>query len=474
MCGILISKSKDPHTISSISHRGIEHKTIEDLKNGIYLTHYRLPIQTSVGDEWKQPYEIRKGLYLLFNGEIFNYSKEKFNSDTEYLVDFFTNNDSYEKIINYGIKEIQQWDGFWTIVLYDTDKGKVLTFTDPLGKKQLYVNNLGEIASEIKPLIKQTSVLDSAFIGAIYKWGYSIDERTPFLNIKRIKPNTIYTWTTKKPNEKNTYSEYFDFYTSLQNLSSYQIRKEYLRDTLNDSINNRLLSKNYKISMLLSGGLDSAIIGGLLVQMGCDVNWFTIDNGEDEFVQCCERKWNIKVQRLSYKVDIGDRENIEVLKEIYCKWNEGPVDLGSVIPQFLLFKAVKKESDSRIVISGDGSDELFGGYRRIDDYDSQGADVLHELSYYHLPRLDKTSMSSTIELRSPYLHLDLVKFAFSLPFKERFHKKILKDSFIDIVPNEIIERSKVPLKNDYIKQSPEKYRRFIINLFVTHWKEYLQ
>jgi asparagine synthase (glutamine-hydrolysing) len=171
---------------------------------------------------------------------------------------------------------------------------------------------------------------------------------------------------------------------------------------------------------------------------------------------------NISVKVLDYKMD--DNRN----KEIYKKWNETPVDLGSVIPQFYLFEAVKSQGSQRIVISGDGSDELFGGYSRIHEYDSQQSDVFEELCYYHLPRLDKMSMAHTLELRSPFLHLDIVRFALHLPLEWRKDKKILKDTFSPLLPSEIVDRKKIPLKNPQIKKDKVAYRLKAVELFLEH------
>jgi asparagine synthase (glutamine-hydrolysing) len=228
-----------------------------------------------------------------------------------------------------------------------------------------------------------------------------------------------------------------------------------------------LLSKNYPTSLLLSGGLDSSIIAGLLLKLGADVDFYSISNGEDEqYVKDCEYYWNVESKRLKYDIDLESEEGKKVLIDIYKTWNESPVDMGSVVPQYHLFDAIKKGSNTRIVISGDGADELFGGYRRINEYDSQQSDIFHELTSYHLPRLDKLSMAHTLELRSPFLNHDIVRFALSLPLEERTNKKILKDTFKGLVPDSVIERSKLALKNTKIVEDQIAYRKEIVKLFL--------
>ena len=233
------------------------------------------------------------------------------------------------------------------------------------------------------------------------------------------------------------------------------------------SVKSRLLSKNYPTSLLLSGGLDSSIIAGLLLKLGADVDFYSISNGEDEkYVQDCESYWEVESKRLDYNIDLESEEARNQLIEIYSKWNESPIDMGSVVPQYHLFDAIKKGSPTRIVISGDGADELFGGYSRINQYDSQKSDVFHELTYYHLPRLDKLSMAHTLELRSPFLNHDVIRFALSLPFEERKNKKILKDTFKGLIPDSIIERSKLALKNNKIVEDQMSYRMEIVDLYL--------
>jgi asparagine synthase (glutamine-hydrolysing) len=467
MCGIILTTgaTKTPEILDSINHRGIERSDVTF--NGVTLCHHRLPIQTSDGDEWGQPIEISEGIHLMFNGEIFNYDRDKFSSDTEYLINLFSpykGSSNLEFFCAMYIPHIVKWDGFWAIVIYDSKNGDVIYFTDPLGKKCLYKNELGEICSEIKGLYTQNSNIDESYISSVKKWGYNKDDRTPYTNIKRVLPNNIYMHNMGSPLFTKSYTGYYRIWeTPISELkdASYDDHMEWLWNKMVESTENRLVSKDYPISLLVSGGLDSAIIAGLLKGMDADVKWFSIENGETQFVNDLEAHLDVKTNFLSYSMDT------EKNALIYAKWNESPIDLGSVIPQYHLFEAIRNNSDYRIVLSGDGSDELFGGYSRIHEYDSQKSDVFEELTFYHLPRLDKMSMAHTLELRNPFLNLDIVRFALHLPLEWRKDKKILKDTFGPILPDSIVNRKKEALKNPEIKQDRIAYRYKAIDLFLS-------
>jgi len=467
MCGILVAKRASEERILSIAHRGIEHNVV--YKDDLCLVHHRLPIQTVDGDSWSQPIQIGEDRWLLFNGEIFNYGN--YESDTAYLQKLF----SSFQFGSIGILQalydshIVSWDGFWAIVLVDTKKREVYAFTDPLGKKCLYRNEKGEICSEIKGLYEENQKpnFDRSFFSGVTKFGYVTTEQTPFIGIKKLEPNRFYHWNLDSPHIINVSDQYYDFNFFDAGLTTYDDRCEWLFEKMERSVESRLLSKNYPTSLLLSGGLDSSIIAGMLLKLGGNVDFYSISNGEDEeYVKACEYYWGVESKRLNYNIDIESDSGKKNLIEIYKKWNESPVDLGSVVPQYHLFDAIKKGSNTRIVISGDGADELFGGYRRINEYDSQHSDIFHELTYYHLPRLDKLSMAHTLELRSPFLNHDIVRFAISLPFEERKNKKILKDTFKGLVPDSVIDRSKLALKNKMIVEDQIKYRKEVIRLFL--------
>jgi asparagine synthase (glutamine-hydrolysing) len=465
MCGILLTiRHKDiPEIFDTISHRGIE-KTVIEL-DPVALCHHRLPIQTSDGDEWNQPIEVSNGIYLMFNGEIFNYDRDRFSSDVEYLRDLFSTykGSNLEFFTSVYLPHIQTWDGFWAIVIYNSNNGDIISFTDPLGKKPLYRNELGEICSEMKGLLTAQSKLDDHFISTVRKWGYNCDNRTPYKNIKRILPNNIYHYNIAEPMfEKVFYKYYRTWESPIKKLigASYEDHMEWLWNKMIESVKARLVSKNYPISLLVSGGLDSSIIASVLKNIEADVTWFSIENGESEYVNELSNYLGVNVNFLDYSMDNT------ILEKIYLEWNESPIDLGSVIPQYHLFEAIKKYSGYRIVLSGDGADELFGGYQRIHDYDSQQSDIFDELSYYHLPRLDKMSMAHTLELRNPFLNLEIVRFAMHLPLDWRKDKKILKETFAPILPESVVNRKKEPLKNPEIKKNKELYRQKAVDIFI--------
>lgn len=435
MCGISISRRAS--SLSEIQHRGIEMNQVE--AHGFYLGHSRLPIQTELGDVFSQPLELKDGGYLLYNGEIFNCPK-KYTSDVEYLLDLF-NSENIGDIL----EEANKWDGFWAIV-HVTPNGFMYCFTDPLGKKQLYYNEKREICSEIRPLVHE-SCFDPQFKSCVYKWGYNTDDRTPWSTVKRILPNKLYVFVSGQILKVGPY-EYYDW-------EKYQPKKD-LKELIYDAVRTRLITKKYPIGSLVSGGLDSAILASVLEDIGAKVNYYSIENNEGRYANLLAQKLGIEIKCL-----LDDYSDSEI--EEAFRWNETPIDLGSVLPQHRLMSVIP----DKIVLTGDGADELFGGYRRINTYDSQRSDIFEELPFYHLPRLDRASMRYTIELRSPFLSHDIVKYALSLPYnrKQRVNKRILKDLFRNDLPKEILDREKVPLKSEGLRRNPEAHKNKIFDMF---------
>lgn len=441
MCGISITRRAN--AIDKIQHRGIESTQIA--KGGWFLGHVRLPIQTEPGDGLAQPIELADDNgWLLYVGEIYSYPT-RYSSDVEYLRDLFGANCLEDILL-----EANRWDGMWAICWYR--KGQIIAFTDPLGKKQLYYNQFGEICSEITPLVSNFKDFDRYYQSEVFKWGYNWDDRTPWNTVKRIMPNTVYSFDNMTVKPTIIRNNYFNWGLGERSHFGKSTYAGGLRRLVERSVKRRAMYSKVPIGALVSGGLYSSIIASILHRMGPGVNLYTVENNESKFGMLLSEFLGVPITSLG---PISDDDCLERC----LRHNETPIDLGSMIPQFRLMEKVRE----KVILTGGGADELF----RADDYDSQLSDVFQELPFYHMPRLDRASMRSTVELRSPFLGHDVVRFALRLPREYRTHKRILKEAFSDDLPQEIIDR---PKECQSIRQDPTAYRKKCHETFYRLWQ----
>jgi len=429
MCGINVYFGKDKSVIermaAKLEHRGKRTTTARFFQPGlVYVSHARLPIQ-GLSETFDQPMRHgTKNLYGLMVGEVFNFRKYDPAAKNDLAVVLAM----WEK---FGPKCLAGFDGFWSFVFIDTSKKTVTVVTDPLAKKPLYYRTLPALAisSEIDPLLEAgPSTLNETYLGGVARFGYCYDRSTPWNEIHSIAPGSILV-----------YDEFGRLKESYQyGLGLYPTGTD-LRAAVEESVRNRMVS-DVPVGVLLSGGLDSTIVFEMMKKVRTDFKVFHVENDEADFLKHLDFRFPGSEIEM-----IAINRPVEIEKEVAVQIHQCPVDLGSVMAQIDLGKAVR-ESGVDVVLSGDGADELFGGYRRTAEYDSQKSDVFHELIHYHLPRLDRTMMFSMVELRCPFLALPIVNYALALPWERRKHKEVLKEAFADIVPLSILHREKVPLK----------------------------
>lgn len=469
MCGIAISRN--PGMVKKISHRGTE---INEVQVGTYwVGHTRLAIQTQEGHTaGSQPVAlsgVNAGRYLAYNGEVYNYPRGAFWTDTEYITELLNH-----KRLEEALEDMNTWDGMWAIAL--VGDGCIQLVTDPLGKKQLYYHEItGEACSEITPLVRPSEPLDDFYRSEIAKWGYNWDNRTPYRHIKRVMPNEVVRIINLRrgnPTILRMCQGWYNWNQGLTDNTPLEIirrmteeqRLQKLGEVLRESVKRRLLQRDRKISLLLSGGLDSTIILNILSHMKTDVEAYTLRGPELQYAR--EAADYYKKPLRVCEQDAKDAPSLDEEVAEVLRWNETPIDLGSLLPQHRLCK----EAQGTIILTGDGADELFGGYSRQDYYDSQLSDIFQELPFYHLPRLDRASMRFTKELRSPFLGFDVVKVALCMPWPERRHKACLKKLYGDSLPESVLSRSKFPLKHEGLVQNPMAWRMWLMDSFYAHAK----
>jgi len=437
MCGFIAGEVCIGSLLDRISYRGLrEYKGYKEFGD-LQMAHIALPFVNLDPKVATQPF---KGSMLV--GEIFNYKDlgEDYINDTHCADDIFKRD---------GLEGFHRFDGFWSFVTAIWDKEdlayKVLAATDYLSQKPIYYRTDMEVlASEIDVLKEFGPVTrNDLFHSNVMKWGYDPSPRTPWMEIKQIPPGCYYY--------KGGIFPYWDWNKVKSN--------KCLKEDLKKSVKARLGGQR-EVSLLLSGGLDSTIIFSIIKDLGYNVKVFHVDNQENEWANLAFNSFSTDgdtFQSISLD-EVSDMEALII--------HQTPVDLGSVKPQIAMAQAIR-DKGSYCVMTGDGADELFGGYRRAAEYDSQFSDVFMELPYYHNPKLDRTMMRCTIELRSPFLSSAVVKYALQLPYSERNgEKKILKELFKDDVPKEILNRKKHALKTPEIRKDPMSKR----NQNRLHWE----
>jgi asparagine synthase (glutamine-hydrolysing) len=416
-------------------HRGIPGATVSIKTWGnTILGHIRLPI-IDINPRSDQPM-VREGTMGVFVGEIFNYKGlvgADAVSDTEVLIDFYN---------AWGVDSFHNFDGFWSAVL--VNKAGPVVITDYLSQKPLYFHAksllvVSEPDGAVAALPGLPQNLDKVYRSNVLKWGYDPTGRTPYAELVQLPAGST---LSLDPGPK--IAGYWDWRNVPQAPN--------LRGALIQATANRLVGDR-PVSLLLSGGLDSTIVFRILTQelKRKDVVVLHTPNNEDHY-------YRIATDGVAYEGQQLSTYPLTLKQALYA--HQVPVDLGSMIPQTQLAQGIRN-AGFFVCMSGDGADELFGGYRRAKEYDSQHSDVFMELPYYHLPRLDRIMMRSTVELRSPYLAPQVLKYAMSLPWKARTEKQALKDSFVDLVPDEILNRAKWPLKSPEVIHGGVQWRETV-------------
>lgn len=410
MCGFTITKGKIPNILI---HRGTEVNELN--KNGWSICFNSLPISSN-NTGLKQPLEF-ENYQIVFNGEIFNYKtlNNKSRSDLHYLLDLFK---SCKNDIVKFYSESLKWEGFWAISIVDPN-GNVFSFTDPLGKKQLYSSKNG-LSSEIKPLL-----LNDEYAYMDYDQYCFGKNTTNFSNVSRLNPGHLYCY------KMGTTIPYLVH--SLKYFTENDKSKIY--DLIDLAVKERLENRIDGISILLSSGLDSNIILHHLLKQTKEIDVVSYKSEESDMVQdICEKN--------GLDVRFVDPDETQFDRAVLAY--EHSLDYGSLLPNYLLFKNAK----NKIVLTGDGSDELFSGYTRSLITDTWTFDVFKELPFYHNIRIDRTSMCHTKEARSPLMSNRLVSVSKRIKWNDRVGKKVLREIYKDKLPSYVIDGEKKPLRHN--------------------------
>jgi asparagine synthase (glutamine-hydrolysing) len=374
MCGIagIISNKKLSYTRNEIdeilnltNHRGPDSNGYY-MQNNFALFHNRLSI-LDLSQNAKQPMKNGK-IHMVFNGEIYNHLELR----KRYLSDhsFKSSSDTETIIILYKKfgKTCFSWlNGMFSIAIVDENINRLILVRDRLGIKPLvYYNSKKEFmfSSEPKTIIKLSEEkfsLNKESVEFYFAFRQPAENKTFFENINQIEPGNIYELNLKS--NKLTKTCYWNLKSCIHSneIFDFETASKILYEELQGSVHKRLLS-DVPIGSYLSGGVDSSIISYLMSKKKKEkINTYTIGFNElNEFSYAKILSQQINSNHYEYTLNSSEYYNsLEKLIE----YKDAPLSVPNEIPLYLMSKKLKEHST--VVLSGEGADEIFGGYGRI-------------------------------------------------------------------------------------------------------------
>jgi len=376
MCGIVgIHNLREPRSISPdilkrmigmLNHRGSDEAGVY-LDDWIGLGHARLSI-IDLASGIQPIHNEEKNLWIVCNGEIFNYPELRQDllkkghrfytaSDTEVLLHLYE-----EK----GPSCLNDLNGQFAFAIWNSKDRELFLARDRVGIHPLHYtiqNNTIIFASEIKSIFVSENVkreIDPIALDQIFTFWTTLPGRTVFKDIQELQPGHY----LKISNGRITITKYWDipFYKEEEKLdcSSEEI-SENIRELLHDAIRIRLRA-DVPVGAYLSGGLDSSGVTTLIVKnFNNKVKTFGIRFEEKDFDEGDYQKLMVSFLNVDHKdVWITNKKIRASFPEVL--WHcEKPILRTAPVPLFLLSNLVR-QSDLKVVLTGEGGDEVFGGY----------------------------------------------------------------------------------------------------------------
>lgn len=372
MCGIAGSVNclLTPADLSSISHRGPDHQELIELEirsNKIFLGHTRLAI-LDLSIAGNQPMFSKCNNYcIVFNGEIYNHLElRKKLSGIE-----FSGHSDTETILYYlrefGIEAVKDFIGIFAFALLDIKNDAIYLVRDHFGVKPLYYfNNLNQFifGSELKIIANNKAYqrdLNLEGLNSFLTFRYNPSPQTLFKNIKKLEPAHFLRFSFKDASIKII--KYWES-RPIQNfeISETEAIEEY-KELLEKAVKRQLLS-DVPVGLLLSGGIDSAVLGHLMAKNTQGIiKTFTVGfNGDGDYNELADARETASLIGADHHEIVIDKS--QYLNFFYKSFYHTEEPIAEPTIPALYFVSRLAAEKVKVVMSGQGADEPMAGYKR--------------------------------------------------------------------------------------------------------------
>jgi asparagine synthase (glutamine-hydrolysing) len=384
-----------------------------------------------------QPWTSADGRWLLcYNGEIFNHRElraellrlgRQFRTrgDTEVVLEAFG---------QWGGGAVSRLRGEFAFAIADRTAGRIYLARDPVGVKPLYwsvSSGCLHVASEVKALVP---------IGV------------PIFEV----PPGQHGWAL--PGQDPDLAPYLDLAgldSGAEPVDDPAEAAKLVRAAFEDSVRVRV-DTDLSVGVILSGGLDSSLVLAHVSAMHPDCVAFTVGAPGSEDIAYARRLTSeLGVRHEVIELSPGEIRLAQVREAIEMSELTEYGDIINAVVSVPVFRRVS-ELGIKVVLTGDGSDELFGGYpmyHRIGAAQARRL-FLHKIANLgrtELQRVDRTAMGHTVEARVPFLDIHLVELAMrlapELKIRDGQEKWILREAFADVLPGYVRLRPKNPMSH---------------------------
>ncbi len=450
MCGIVAiynnqikfdkdMRSKCLKMSKKVRHRGPDWSGIYSSENAI-LAHERLSIVDIKSG--RQPlFSNDESIILTVNGEIYNHLDFRNSSEIDYK--YQTNSDC-EVIIplfkEYGKDLLNHLNGIFSFFLYDKLENAFFVARDPIGVIPLYMgkdkNGTSYFSSEMKSLVGKCQ------------------------NIKEFPPGHYMTNNDTKP-----IKYYKKNWMSFDNIKNYNSKKD-LNNSLENAVKRQLMS-DVPFGVLLSGGLDSSIISSIVKKFSKkriesdqkkDAWWPQIHSFAVGLKGSPDLKAANKVSKdlgtVHHEIHFTIQEALDSLEDvIYYLETYDVTTVRASTPMYLMARYIKSMG-IKMVLSGEGADEIFGGYLYFHkapnskEFHEETVRKIDKLHLYDCLRANKSLSAWGVEGRVPFLDKEFIDYSMNLDPKlkmissDKIEKHILRESFKGYLPDDILWRQK--------------------------------